>query len=244
MNTLSDKYKALFREELRPSGFLLFKKTFYRVINDVIQTLMLRRTETSFTVDFDIMPLCLPIEDLYCEGYDLTILGKRGWWQCYGGVEESAFAEMRSLFRQYVLPIFKRGINSKTAHDELVQLEKMIYTGVPGGIISHYSLGLMCIQFEDYEKAFQYMSAVMKNWDEAFQSKLAEREKKGTSAEPDLSFDEFAIKYQKRKRDLQKLSVPDIEFFQNYVAHNQAISLEYLRHPNKRRPRQLSVGFF
>ncbi|OQB23826.1 MAG: hypothetical protein BWY11_01556 [Firmicutes bacterium ADurb.Bin182] len=93
-NSLSNQYRELFREELSPHGFLLFKKMFYRVINDVVLTLMLRKTDTDFTLDFSILPLSLPIKDLYCEGYDISSLVKRGWWECWNGIEENALTEI------------------------------------------------------------------------------------------------------------------------------------------------------
>ena len=229
--SVSKKYKQLFKEVLAPYGFKLYKKTFYRQINDVVQTVMLNKTSTNFTVEFKILPLCLPIEDLYCEGYDISILRKGGWWDCWPEIEKNAFEEIMALFKQNVMPIFEHGENVASAYDELLKLEKKIYTGVPGGVIHHYSLYLMSVCVHDYERAQQHFEEIIQRWDEAFQHILAEREKSNTNAESDLQFDKFMLEYQERKEIAQRLSIPDVDYFQRLVEKNEAISLECLAHP-------------
>lgn len=235
MSALSSQYKALFREELLPRGFLLYKKTFYRVTNDVVQTLMLCKTDTNFTLDFSILPLCLPVTELYCEGYDIANFEHNRWWDCYGEVDEKTFGEILYLFRQYVMPMFERGVSAESAAIELVNYEKMIFTTAPEGVINNYYVVLMWIKAKDYEKARQYMSVIIKKRDKEFQELYFEREKKGLLSEPDWLFDRIKTDYQNLKEISQKLSIPDTEYFQRFVAKNEAISLEYLKNPNKRK---------
>ena len=230
--SVSKKYKQLFKEVLAPYGFKLYKKTFYRAINDVVQTVMLCKTSTNFTVDFNIAPLCLPVRDLYCEGYDISILKEgRGSWDCWPEIEENAFEEIIALFKQHVIPIFEHGVDAASAYDELLRLEKKIYAGVPGGVINHYAFYLMCVRAHDYERAQQHFKEIIKRWDEAFQHWLAEREKSITNAESDLRFDEFMSRYEQHKETAQRLSIPDADYFQRLVEKNEAISLENLAHP-------------
>jgi len=230
--SLSTQYKALFCKELYPYGFRLYKKTFFRVINDVVQTLMLCKTNTDFSIEFDIDPLSLPIEDLYCESlYNIATFRNRGWWACWPEVEENAFEDILFLFRTHVKPIFERGIDSKSAYDELIRLEKSIFTGVPGGIIDDYKFARLCIQAQDYEKAYQHLSVIVKTWDEAYPHMLAEHKKRGADAGPDLAFNKFMLEYEELKEDLRRLSIPDAEYFKKLVAQNQAISIENLKHP-------------
>ena len=233
-NNLSIQYKALFREELYPRGFSLHKKTFYRVINDVVQTLMLCKTATNFTIGFSITPLCLPIKDLYCEGYDISALGKRTWWDCWNGVEESVFEEILSLFRQYVLPFFEHGVDAKTAYHELVQLEKMIYTDIPSGVIMHnYKFVCLCMKSGDFEKARHHMAAIVKQNENGHDNTVKEYEKMGNLEARDRYLEQYVPKIRRLKEELYKISVPDVKYIQELVAQNEAVSLEYLRHPNK-----------
>ena len=74
MATIAKVYKSKFGEVLKPCGFKLYRNTFYRVVNDVMQTVMLIKTRTSCTIQFSIKPLVWEINDLYCEGYDVSDL--------------------------------------------------------------------------------------------------------------------------------------------------------------------------
>ena len=221
-NSLSSQYKALFREELQSRGFLLYKKTFYRVINDVVQTVMLCKTSATFTVDFNILPLCLQIKDLYCEGFDISVFRKeKGGWYCWEGCDiESELRDILSLFRQHVIPIFDKGVDTKSAYEELIRLEKMIYTGVPGGVImNNYKYVMMCVKANDYERAYQHMAAIITQ----NIGYIADCEKE--------SIEDFSPNIQERLKELHRLSIPDVEYFQNMIAENEALSLECLKCP-------------
>jgi len=168
-NTLSSRFKAVFSEELKHHGFLLYKKTFYRIINDVVQTLMLNKTSTNFTLEFSILPLCLPIQDLFREGYDISVQGKRGWWDCLGEINEDIFSEAMFLFSQNVMPIFTRGIHSESAYSELINYEKMVYSEMPEGVyLRGYSFVMMCISYGNYKMAHNHLSVIVNRWDQAY----------------------------------------------------------------------------
>jgi len=235
MNSLSSHYKNVFGKELVPLGFHLYKKTFYRVINDVVQTIMLRKTETNFTLDFDVIPLCLPVDDLYCEGFDLANIGKRWWWDCYGEIGEDIFAEPLAFFRQYAFPVFERSIDSSTAYDELVNFKNTYYASIVNDEVrvASYYLFLMSVKVNDYEKAHRHLSAIMRKWDEAYQYKLAEREKEVTPA-MNLAFERFMVQYRQRQEMMEMVSARNATYFRQLIATNENISLEYLRNPRKR----------
>lgn len=228
-NSLSNHYKAVFREYLFPYGFRLYKKTFYRVINDVMQTLMLSKTSTNFTLVFNVLPLSLPIDNLYCEGYSISTFRKGGWWDCGDGAETKAFDDISSLFKQYVLPIFENGIDAESAYHELVKHEKMVFSSVPGGVImNNYHFVCLCIQAQDYEQAFQHMAAIIKqNIGGVDFEKFIVEWLKGK----DLSIEKFLPRIQERIKLMQKLALPDVEYLQNFVIQNKAKSLEFLKSP-------------
>jgi len=235
MNSLSKQYKDVFGKELLPFGFRLYKKTFYRVINDVVQTIMLRKTDTNFTLDFSILPLSLPVNDLYCEGYDIAIIGKRRWWwDCWGEIGEDTFAEILTRFRQHVIPLFERGINSATAYDVIVNIEKMIYNGLPNEVyLASYPLFLMSVKVNDYEKALRHLSAIMRKREEAYQHFLAERKKEITPV-MNLAFERFMVEYRQLQEMMEMVSTKNVMYFQQLIATNESISLEYLKDPRKR----------
>ncbi|OQB23825.1 MAG: hypothetical protein BWY11_01555 [Firmicutes bacterium ADurb.Bin182] len=132
------------------------------------------------------------------------------------------------------MPIFERGVDSKTAYAELINYEKKIYTSIPGGVImNNYRFVIMCIQAGDYEKAFQHMLAIVKQNEESFRINVAEYEKKGDIKEFNFYVENSTPELQRLKDELHRLSIPDVEYFQNLVAQNTAISLEYLKNPRK-----------
>ena len=339
MSSLTNQYKAVFREELFPHGFRLYKKTFYRVINDVVQTLMLHRTETDCTVDFAIYPLCLSINDLHCEGYNISQLreGKmKGWdWNFIpsslyhqnkegtyetiifnDGSVDDIVENMLSIVVAHVIPIFEKGVDCKSALDELKNYEVRVY-GKELFTVNSSASYWMYIKIGDYEKAILYLreriaerqanpyerNEVIKNnrkrlnianleyelvtsknyqqvkldilsrneVDEDFKKHLSVSDMVYTNAKftgfvsslqqmiPTLENEikqledanssmAAALKVkeiehaQKAIKDINSfseqielLSIPDIDYFQKLISEQEASSLEYLKHPNKRK---------
>jgi hypothetical protein len=182
--------------------------------------------------------LSLPIKDLFCEGYDLASVGKKGWWQCWDGIEENAFTEIVSLFRQYVKPIFERGVNARFAYDELIRYEKMIHTRIPGGVImNNYRFVCLCIQIQNYKAAYAHMAAIVKQNIGAgdFNKYIAGIEEGSDIEKIEQCIIKFSLDVQENMTLLYRLSMPDIEYFQNFVAENEAISLEYLKYPGRKK---------
>jgi len=181
---LSNHYKNEFQKVLKPLGFLLFKKTFYRMTNDVLQMLMLRRTETDCTVDFAIQPLVLPIDSLSCEGYNISQLRKgsmKEWdWvfepstlrrQNSGGAYETIvfndgsiidiINDMLSVVVSHVIPIFGKGIDCESALNEISNYEASEYDAKT---CAAYNAGryMWYIKLGDYEKAILGLNVILK----------------------------------------------------------------------------------
>ena len=230
--SVSSQFKETFKEVLFPLGFKLYKKTFYRISNDVLQTAMLCKTASSFTLEFDIMPLCLPIRFLYCEGYSLSNLAGRPDWECWNGVDENAFSEMLSLFREHVLPVFERGIDASSAYDELRKVERQIYTRVPDCVIPSNNLIFLCIKANRYEEAEYLMGLIIEQWNKSLGVKLAAHEQKLQNSEPDPAFDRFMAQYQELKEEYNRIASRDVAYFQELIAQNEAISLDRIAHPS------------
>ena len=275
MNEITKQYKQRFGEVLKPLGFNLYKKAFYRVSNDVLQTLMLVRTDNSCSVEFNIKSLALGIDNLYCEGYSISQFreGNKKWcdWEfetfmpkhqnhqkkensgeIAKGSNENANVNVKNtlivdndgsaseivekmlmVIISCIIPVFERGVDAKTAYEELIRVEKDIHTCVPGGVVmNNYGFVCLCIQAKDYEKAYQHMEAIVKQnigiaeFDRVF---IKREEEMG------LYIDKCSNEIKKRIKVLQKLSIPDADYFQNLIAENEAKSFEYLKYPGRRK---------
>ena len=132
MNTIAKIYKSKFKESLNPYGFKLYRKTFYRVVNDVAQTIMLNNWRNCYTVNFYIWSLFLGLDSLYCEGYELHELRKSDipnwhlydkYWEVFPSHSQSHIEEMvdemLSLILEYVIPAFERVTDWKSGENEI-----------------------------------------------------------------------------------------------------------------------------
>ena len=68
MSAITKIYKAKFKEALLPLGFKLYRKTFYRVVNDVVQMLMFNNWDSDYTVEYAVRPLSLGLQSLEVGG--------------------------------------------------------------------------------------------------------------------------------------------------------------------------------
>lgn len=253
MSYLVNQYKQRFREVLEPLGFKLYKKTFYRIVNDVLQIIILVRTSDSCSIEFDIIPLSIGIDDLFWEaGYNITHFceGRKGlaWWfessttypQNSKGLYEQErvdnnidviIADMLSIVVSCVIPIFIKGMTDETAYNELIKIEDMIHTDPYSGVKPDYGLALLCIQSQNYEKAYQHMIGIVERWDRAYKDKVLRHNEKENANEPDLLFNRFILEYKELKELFYKLSIPDEDYLQKFIAAKIRNSIEYLKHP-------------
>ena len=138
MSYLINQYKQQFSAVLKPLGFKLYKKTFYRIIDGLLQTVMLKKTTDSCTAEFNIVSLAQGIRDLYCEGYSISHFREErqkggDWWFDHStsvwydpnivgrrGDISDMVKDMCAIIVTYVNPLFERCIDAKTAYDELI----------------------------------------------------------------------------------------------------------------------------
>ena len=160
-----------------------FLESYYRQVNDVIQILCFMKKKQKFSFSFEIYPLSMGIHHLDVEEYDLTV--KRDKWsdwmlsnrrddcwrrksaRCQWWLKDELIAtnfdEPIRLIKEYVIPIFDNGCDSKSAYKQLTAYERTIYTGLPEGMIMHnWSFVLLCLQAGDYENAENHMAAICK----------------------------------------------------------------------------------
>ena len=173
-------YNKMFGELLFLHGFKRHQSTFYKVVDDTLQTVMLKATSHDCTVDFNIIPLALGITDLYCEGYDISMLRRdnmkgRSWkLESYSitdlGLRGSSEArlfddgnvmdilhEMREIVEQHIIPIFQRSTDSKSALSELQKYELSVYGKK---LFTSCSTGafLTNVKYGNYDDAIAYLN--------------------------------------------------------------------------------------
>ena len=248
-------YKERFKELLKPIGFKISRKTFFRLINDVIQTIMLVKTRYNCTIGFDITPLSLGITHLDIDGNSISVFREKPFqrwdWkfepaEIYSseghiifndGSEEDIVNCMLSIVKTKVLPIFDRAIDSKSALYELEKHEMGIYGQVlPSSSRSTY---LTYLKLGDYKKAHEFLSRQIAITEKSIAANIKSRERNDGIIKYDETVEEYQEAAQRRLREkskeLEKLTIPDISYFQKVVSDGERTSLEFLNNLNKKR---------
>ena len=250
MRALVSQYKSLFRIELEKYGFTNHKKTFYRVVNDVIQTLMLKNTRFDCTIEFNILPLSLLIDNLYCEGYSIAMLREQEMrgrsWRYHpsllydiglkekhrelhfnDGTKEDIVQNMMLIVLERVIPIFERVDNCVSALQECVKFEEAVYGKVI--FIPNNSTYFTHLKTENYDEASLYIAALIKGSEMAIAENIADFERHGKFEQRDSYKAKKEQEVEKLKEELHRLLIPDADFFRKLVAENETKSLEYLQ---------------
>jgi len=224
-------YKTKFKEYLSPLGFILYRKTFYRIVNDVVQTLMLNNQDNAYTVHFGITPLFIKIQNLHIEGHEIHHLRKDGFMRVPGFIcgdklwynycpfamtklsttdGEKVADEMLDIIITHVFPILERGNNCMAGSIEMRKYYEFVCDihdiPLPANndilYISHYCY----IKLGEYENAIALLQKRMQ---------ASEHWKKFYS------------------KDFELLTAGNIEYFDKLFAENEAKSREYLSNPRK-----------
>ena len=224
MNSITQAYKTKFKERLSPEGFSLYRNTFYKVVNDVLQTLMLTNHGSEYTVCFFITPLYLGVRDLYIEGFGIhefrekNIFDSEKRWRNFNiftGLKlsdeeiDSAVSEMLSIVVSHVLPTFERGVDWKSGYDEMRIVEKQIFGKRPYS--PHHGSYYKHIKAGEYEEAIadaQHFISSNVGWKEVFTPQL------------------------------EHLLAGNTAYFDNLFAEKEAQAREYLTNPRKHKPKQ------
>jgi len=153
------------------------------MLNDVLQSVMLKKTRYDCSIGFSILPLSYGIEDLFIEGHCISQLRRgvmKGWnWrfetsslyrQCKNGDYETIYfndgcaddivSDMLSIVSTNVMPIFEKGVDCASAIEELRKYESSVYDD------KHYAMldngrYLWYIKIGDYVKAACRLEAII-----------------------------------------------------------------------------------
>jgi len=218
MSSVSKNYLLKFQEALNPYGFRAYGNTFYKEVNDVLQSVMIKETRFGCSVVFNITPLAWVIEDLHIDGYNISELrnGKmKGWdWEfrpsshssknangehdtiiLSDGSKNDIATKMLSIVISFVIPFFERAVDSASALDALERYEALISYTDSFCALNKYSKYWMYLKVQDYKKAIQYLKEVIEQNKAALNYKQFDRHIKITQTEN-------AIKYYQQQYEL------------------------------------------
>lgn len=224
--------KRMFHEAvqrvLTPDMFHYYNGSFYRVSHDVLQLLCLFQYQGTYEFSFDIQPLSLGIDELYTRGYGLSFhRQQRSLWWTRQELISTNFQELIMIIEKITLPIFRLGIDAKTAYQELTAYEKTIYTGIPGGIIMNSgTFVLLCIQANDYDQAEKHMAAIVAQNRPGIEKKL-ERNRIEKRFDEEWE-EELRNRLRNLEERLQKIQTRDTVYWERILEDGTAQSLEFL----------------
>lgn len=169
---------------MEPYGFLRhsigngrFLESYYRQINDVLQVLTFLKRGKLYSFAFDIYPVSLGITDFEVDLFDIT-LQRKEWsewtqrnrpWQCWNyrtawrhwweeeELTDTNFEEPIRMINEYIIPIFEKGIDARSAYEQVTTYEETFFSGI---LMHSKNLLLLSLQSHDYETAQLHMEAI------------------------------------------------------------------------------------
>ena len=169
MDYFLQEYKKVFSPLANKYGFRCYKRSFYRVINDVTQFFVLHRWMPfgrNCTIDFGIYPLCMGIEneDLLTASMNISTLTAKNWWS-YDISDKitmnQVICDMYASVNEYLIPLLERAVDSASAYEELCSIESRIYTDIPEGLtMSDYAKVCFAVKMGAYNIAIEHLKAI------------------------------------------------------------------------------------
>ena len=234
MDIFLKKYKDAMKTEMAKYRFKSCGKAFYRVINDVVQYFVLHRWVPygrSCTIDFNIFPLCIGIDkkDLSSASYDIGKLSNRSKWLEYDlSKEESVIETIDTLLvetKENLVPFFERATDCKLSYEEICNLQRRIYTQVPGGIIMHNNAFVgFTIKMGAYDKALEHLKAIEKINLHMNVQTLQYLDQHGKEEYERRHYETLA----KIRKEIELISIPDVDYINSIITKNEEYSLNNL----------------
>ena len=164
MNEIWIEFRTKVEQLLKPLGFKLCKKTFYRVVNDVLQTLMFQSIKgVVCTAHFSILDLAIGLNDIEWEQYNINDFRegknrKKEWYlddKDYNKISknnEKIVPEMLEIITKIVIPLFERAQDSVTSLNELIKFSNEYELGETG-VLYWDNAFYTYLKLGQYEKA-------------------------------------------------------------------------------------------
>lgn len=249
MDIVKREFKSVFKDAMQEIGFTYAGYTFYRHINDVLQTLTLRSYRGFMTIHYGIFPLCLPITDaLPCSFYMIVDRDKDGQPKPFTCVYDTKNAQEIQkgikrgfkAFWQDTASIFQSGTDTTTACTAMIESRQKL----GGSVLLHdISLKWMYLQNGNYDEAYFYQAALI-----ALNMNLI----RNSTTKDDFSAPEMRKQVEtfrdddspyltEQRRLLHRIIQRDDAYFQELIEKNTQITLEFL-HRVKKSPCKYGSG--
>lgn len=230
MNQLAKTFHKQFVKCLFPLSFKSYKNFFFRIVNDIVQIIALKRSSYECTIEFAVNPLCFWSEASLSTfgGYNISMLRKgqmKGWdWR----LQKSAIADeldsetrivafnndvdwiiedMLNIVKKELIPIFSKAITCEATLTELENYEKRTYGKILFLPISR-STYYLYIKIGEFNRAREYLHKLLTSF--AGQSSNAHHEK------------EVNI-----RRQIQILKSKDIDYLNSMLKEKESAARNY-----------------
>lgn len=230
MDYFIKRYTANCKELLTPYGFKRCGVNYIRVINDVLQCVGLKKYSGGFDCDvmFEISPLCVPdmfeIHPRLPSGrYILRMFEGMVLWKFDKNSQESidfCIDNIMMFMNKYLVPFFEQGIDCKSAYYQICEFEKLAYKNRIR-MMDYYKY-CMALKFGDYNLALEHI----KPFEQGHVNAMESRKANGWLTEEERI--EREDKLAKLRKEIELVSIHDIEFIKNFIKENEVKSLKIL----------------
>lgn len=239
MDVAKKEFKALFKAPMEAKGFTYAGNTFYRHINDVLQTLTLCKTSCTFSFRFGIFPICIPISDFFPCGILYPIAyyeGKRPRIFSHPYDRENIHDLMEqglNVVLREAIPVFQRGADSKSAYSTVVQAQEKMFAG--GMLLHDTCLKWMALKNGEYKQAYIHqLSLIAQNLglirrgtklDDLLVPEIRKQLEEIAEDDPSHLIE--------KKQFLHRIIQQDDEYFQELIERNTQVTLDFLQKAKK-----------
>lgn len=226
MDYFLQNYKRLFNPLAVEHGYRTYSQSYYRVTNDIVKYFVLRRISGgSCTVLWSVMPLCLRItKSSLTEGmYEIgSLTGVHNGWEYDPHSEGSmlnVLNEMYAVTRYHLLPLLDSAVNSASAYRLECRFD--------GGSMLSSSKICYAIKMGDYNLAIQHLQALEAQNLEAYMNKMNDM-----AFLTNVMYEDYVEKFNEKlsriRYQIERLSIPDMDYISNFVTENEEVSLRSL----------------
>lgn len=242
MDIAKKEFKSLFKEPLEAEGFTYAGNTFYRHVNDVLQTLTLRKTFCTFEFRFGIFPICIPISGFLPCGILYPIAYYEGdqprpfsYSYDQSNIHELMEQGLSVIVRE-IIPVFQSGTDCKTAYEAVVDAQRRMFSGTPDGMILHdISLEWMALKNRNYEQAhIHHLSRIAQQLGLIrHETKLADILKPEVQEVLEKVSENDPPHLIETKKFLHRIIQKDSKYFQELMERNTQVTLDFLQKVKK-----------
>lgn len=228
MDTLTKIFKEKCKNEFSKYGFKTYRRTFYRVVNDVFQSFGLHKSVSgnNCTVEFCIVPLCAGdvIQKTYYGPENIRMFENSMAWYFYDRTDESSMencvSEMIAYMKKYLIPFFEAGSCAKDAYRTVYTFQEKHYR--KGVDWDDSYLFWMALKAEMYETALKHLRAQREATEFAYNSNKEH-------FEPSPEYTERIRNEMKAQEGfIRKIEERDLEYLEEVIRSNEQIALTNL----------------